>query len=245
MQHAHDVVYRAVVYGQAGVAGLVVYARYLLHRGGVLYGAYVHAGGEYLLHVAVVELYRRAYQRALVLVYAAVVLGLVHVGHQLVLGYGALLVVDLRDELVQALLQRQEEVAEREQHARQHRHYRRGEGGKLLGPLLGQRLGRDLAKYQHQHGHHHGAERDARVAPVLGEQHRGQRGGGDVYEVVAYQYGGEQLVVALGQRKGEPGPAVAVFGQRLEAYAVDAEKGGLGRGEERTHQQQKRQYEDL
>ena len=68
MDDAYDVVDAVVVDGEAGVAALHKERGRLLHGGGVRYSHQIHAGGEDLGHLQVVELDGVANQIALMLV---------------------------------------------------------------------------------------------------------------------------------------------------------------------------------
>ena len=104
--------------------------------------------------------------------------------------------------------------------------------GKALGILLGQALGRDLAEDQHHNGDDGGGDHRAVLqAQALGKEHGGQRGGGQVDDVVAHQNGGQQVVILVHQPEGQGGPAVAGVGLALQADAVERGKGGLRGGE--------------
>ena len=83
------------------------------------------------------------------------------------------------------------------------------EHGKFLGEILGNALGGDLAEDQHQNGDRHRGIGGADIAVKLYEQQGGDRGHGDVHNVVADQNGGNELVVIVCQTGGKLCPAVA------------------------------------
>ena len=230
MDHADDVVDVLMVHRQPGVTALGEGLSDVVHGVGVLHRHDVHAGGEDLIHLHIIELDGGADELALVLVQPALDLGLVHHGHQLFLGDAAVpLLVKYHG---QQLFQQAEQEVHRGKDHHENPHNGSGEHGKALGILLGQALGRDLAKDQHHNGDDGGRDHRAVLQPqALGEEHGGQRGGGQVDDVVAHQNGGQQVVVLVHQPEGQGGPAVAGVGLALQADAVEGGKGGLRGGE--------------
>ena len=218
-----------MVDGQPGVAVFREDGGDLVHGGGVFGGHDVHPGGEDLLHLQVVELDGGADELPLMLVQAALVLGLIHHGDELLLGDALLL--RLAEDAAEELLPLGKEVVHRGQHRHQHPHDGGCEHGKGLGVLFGHALGGDLAKDQNNHGQHHRGDQRTVVQKQLGEQNGAHGGGRDVHDVVADQVGGQELVVVLRDAQGQGSPLVAAVRPALEPDAVERGKGGLGGGE--------------
>ena len=191
MDHAHDVVHRLLVDGQAGIAALGKEGGDLLLTAALLRCHQVHPGSENLPHLQVVELDGRPDQLALVLVQSSLVLRLVHHGHQLLFRDS----VGLRaaEHPGQQLLP----LAEQEVQGRKHHHEQPQQGGgkhsEFLRGLLGQTFGGYLSKNQNDNGQGHGGHGGAVLVEQVGTQHSGNGCRGDVDNVVADQNGGQQL----------------------------------------------------
>ena len=99
MYHANDVVDGIMIDGQAGITGFRKGLGQLFQRDVVLHGHHVHAGGQDLFHLHVVELNGAADELALAVGQLAVIFGLAHHGHELTLGDGIFLTAV--DELAQ------------------------------------------------------------------------------------------------------------------------------------------------
>ena len=91
MYHTNDVINGFVVYRQAGIARFGKGLCHLIQRGVVLHSHHVHAGGQDLLHLHVIEFDGAADQFAFPVGEFTVVFGFTHHGHQLTLGDGVLL----------------------------------------------------------------------------------------------------------------------------------------------------------
>ena len=216
---AHDVVHRLVVDGDAGVACLSEEGGQLLHGALLVGGGEVHPGGEQVGHLQVVEGNGVADQVALVLVQAALGLGLVHHAHQLLLG-DAVVPPGPEDLAHQPLPLAEQKVQRGEEHHEQ-LEQRLGEHGEVLRALLGQALGGDLPEDQNDDGEGHRGHRGAVLVEPPGAQHGGHGGGGDVDNVVADEDGGQQLVILLRQGQGFDRTAAAVVRPVLQADAVE------------------------
>ena len=224
--HAADVVQAAAVNRQAGKARLCKNRSDLLFCGGGRNAHHVRAGGHDFVGPALGKFDGAADQRPLLLVDAASLLHLFHKGEQLFLGDGAVSgrLKDQREQLFplpeQKVHRGQAENEPPQQRGREH--------GEPLGRFLGDAFGRNLAKDQH----HHGGNKGGNARPVLfaqkpHEQHGGQRGRGDVHNIVADQNGGEQRVVVFRQAQHQPGPLVALVGQAFELDAAERGKRGF------------------
>ena len=234
---AHDVVDGLVVDGDAGVAALHKQGGHLLHGAVLLGGHQVHPGGKNLGDLQVVELDGVADEVALVLIQAALGLGLVHHAHQLLLG-DAVVPVVAHHHGQKALPLAKQEVG-RGQHKQKQPQQRGGEHSPGLGVLLGQALGGDLAEDEDDHGEHNGGHRGTPDAVnELDEQHRADGGGHVVDNVVANQNGGQQLVVVLRKGQGLGRPPVSGVRLGAKADAVEGGEGGLRGGEIGGHSHQ-------
>ena len=242
---AHHVVDALVVHRQAGVALGGEHRRHVGQGGRILHGDHVHPGGEDIPRLQVVKADGGADELALLPVQAALVLGLLHHGDQLLVGDA--LVLRLVEQLAQQLFPQPEQEVQRGEHRHEQPQQGRGEHGERLGGLLGQALGGNLAKNQHHHGEHDGGHRGTvGLVYELDEQQGGQGGGHVVDDVVADEDGGQQLVVVLGQGQGFLRLFVAVVGAALQADAVDGGhvrfSGGKVAGHDHHQHQHGQQY---
>ena len=244
MYHANDVVDGIMIDGQAGITGFRKGLGQLFQRDVVLHGHHVHAGGQDLFHLHVVELNGAADELALAVGQLAVIFGLAHHGHELTLGDGIFLTAV--DELAQQLFPLGKQPGQRgkEEHQQvEHRGHCRGNG---LRHLLGQALGRYLAKDQHHDGEHHGGDCRAPLLPQhLGKQDGADGSGGNVDDIVADEDGGEQLVVFFRHGQHPGGGRVAVLRAAFQTDLVQGRECGLGGGEKggECHQDHQRHQE--
>ena len=192
---AHDVIQRLLVDGQARIARRFELVGRLLLGAPQRDAVHPHARGEDVADVQVVKLDGAFEQFALVGVHAALLLGFLHQGEQLVLGDGV--VVVHAQQTAQKLLPLGKEPVDRLEHRHKYPNHRIHRHGEALRHLLGQALGRDLTEDEHKHGHNGRGHAHARAAQPAHEHHRAHRGQSDVDDVVAYQNGGEQLVIAF------------------------------------------------
>ena len=117
------------------------------------------------------------------------------------------------------------------EHINEHVDDRRGKHRERLGRFLGDAFRRDLTEDQDDDRHGYGRGRGAGAAAEhLDEQDRGDGRGRDVDDVVAYEYGGDQLVVVSGKAVGELRAPVAAFRKVLDADAVQRGERRLRRG---------------
>ena len=244
VHHTDDVVNGVVVNRQAGIARFGKGLGHLVQRGVVLHSHHVHAGGQDLLHLHVIEFDGTADQLALPVCQFAVVFCLADHSHQLALCDGVLLAAV--DKMAQQLFPLGEQPVQRgEQHYQQaqHRGHGRGHG---LRHLLGQALGGHLAKDQHHHCQHQGGHGGTTLlAQPMGKKDGADRGGADVHDVVADEDGGKQLVVFFRQGQHPGGRAVTVLGTAFQADLIQGRKSGLGGGEKggKGHQEHQRYNE--
>lgn len=113
------------------------------------------------------------------------------------------------ENLQQAANEPLDRCCDRRKQKHHHTHDRRDDHRKLVGVGDGERLRQDLGKHQHQGRHRQGRVGNAAVAKQPGEQHRGQRGGEDVDQIVAEQQRADQPFARFGQLADEAGAFVA------------------------------------
>ena len=203
MHHADDVIDCVMVDRQTGIAALGKALDDLVHRGIVLDGDHIHAGGQHVLGLDVVKLDGTADQLAFAIGQLAVLLGFADHRDQLAFGDGVLF--SGIKPFGKELFPRTEQGVQRRKN-RDQRTEHRGKGhGQGFGHFFCHALGGDLAESQDQQGHDDRGDRGAvYTAHQAGKQHGGKRGRTDVHDIVSNQNGAEQAVIALdqGQRMG-------------------------------------------
>ena len=226
VHHTDDVVNGVVVHRQAGIARFGKGLGHLIQRGVVLHSHHVHAGGQDLLHLHVIEFDGAADQFAFPVGEFTVVFGFTHHGHQLTLGDGVLLrTVDKVPQQAFPLAEQPGEGCEQYHEQVQHRGHGRGNG---LRHLLGQALGRYLAEDQHHDGEHDGGHRGTALGTQCpGEQDGADGSGCNVHDVVADENGGKQLIVLFRHGQHPGGGSVAILGAALQPDLVQRRKRSL------------------
>ena len=176
-------------------------------------------------------------------VHAALLLGFLHDGHQLVGGKAGVF-LRLHKQRKQLLPLGKQPVDGFEQ-----RYQQTDEGcnehSKAFGRFLGQAFGRDLTENQDDDGDHRSGNSRARIA-VADEgdkEQRGNRRKRNVDHVVAHQNGGEQFIIAFRKRKRVFGAFVAVIRHVFQTRAVQRGESRL-RGREKSRQRHKNDHQN-
>ena len=198
MNNTDDIVDGFVIDRQAGITRLNKGICQFLHRDVVRYRHDVHARGQDLFNLHVIELDCTANQFTFVVGQFAVILGLTDHGHQFGIGNAALLTVEMSGK--KFLPSTEQKVQRREQRDKRVQN-RCGGCGKGFRHLLGHALRGNLTKNQYNDGDDHGRYRGTgRAAQKRSEVHSAEGGKRDVHDVVADKDGGKQAVIPLRER---------------------------------------------
>ena len=246
-EHADYVVHAALVYGDAGIIRL---REIFIELVGVIldiYALYINAGGHNLADGDVAEVQRRLHKLALVFVKNILFLG--GLDHTLELFHCRIGVI-----IVLLALERQSDEADHTNH-----HENKGgqdnaqeadgsgnDGGKAVCILLGNYLGHSLAEDDNNHSADGGGD----PGEVFCLEHRdgdegGNTGEGYVCKVVAYQYCGKGVVIAVYYLYCQRRAALAVLGKVFKAHTVGGGKAHLAGGEERGEHYAKHTYDNI
>ena len=226
MHHADDVVDGLVIHRQAGVAALGKGVGQFVQRNIVGHRHHVHTGGQHFLHFHIIKFDGGADQLAFPVGEFPVIFRLTHHGEQL--GIGDHIVLAAVEKAVQQLFPAAEQKIQRGEQGDEYIEDGRTDDRKFFRHFLGEALGGDLAKNQHQHRDDHSGHRGA-ILPAAqpDKQHRAEGGHGNVDNVVADEDGGQQVVVAFGERQHLFGLLVAGIRPAFQANLVERGIGGF------------------
>ena len=230
LQDTDDIIDPSIVDGDTGIARLQ-------RRGNDLVGIivdvqrqHIHAVGDDLARFGLVKFDGRLQKLAAILVDDALLLngfddgGDVLDGDAVVLLAAAPQAREHSDHFHENIHQRRGDDHQRTQQ-------RRGRRCVAVTKLLGKLLGQDLAKNQQQNGHNARGDGNARVTHQRHGDHRGDRRGRDIDQIVADQDGAQGFVVVVADLYRPFGALVAFLSAALEAGLVDRGERDLRGGE--------------
>ena len=207
MDNTHDLIDRAVIHGHTREAVLGEFFVDRLHIRGFFHRNHVDSRDHDVLYVEVLELDSRADKLRFVFFEFAFVLGGFDDGQKFAFGNGRGL-FELENLTQKPLPPAEHEVDRRENNHK--RSKKRIENHRaLFGVFFSEHFGRDFAENQHRHGHNDSGNGG------------GKRSAEDIYDIVADENCGEQLIEFLGKFQHRAGALVSVLRHIEQSDFVD------------------------
>ena len=228
LQHADDVVDRALVDGQTAVVLAADGREDRLKVVAEIDRREVDARREDALDRDVAELERGGDQLSLLGIERALLGHVLDDVVKLILGDGDLRVA-LR-ELRRAVADRREQRREGRKELHQQAHQPRAAQQQLFIILFAQTLRQHFAGEEHDDRRDDRAERNSVQSPSSGDRDGHDRGDGDMYDVRTDQYRGDRAVKMVQQIQGVFRPRVAALRRRLDPDARNRSHGRFGNG---------------